>query len=717
MTVSKHTKKTLWIVAGFLFCVLVAYSVRTSRYNNEKNNLTSALGYDFVPFTIESAIMYSYAHDVATGKGIPEYDQKLVGMENYKVSEQISLGMEYFLGWGYRLKNLFWDSRENGKKMRSPYEDDPDFTNWLRFQIRLWTSWTTGFIFLWLIFMRCPWYFALFGGLVHSFSPAAIARYTGQDLVRGQFSLPLITGTFMMAYWTLTKPKRWKFLVLGLIAFLAISTWDMTQICFGLWALVELIRILAGGVGNKKRRHVWLVIFIAMVLAGILVPYHRAHHLLLSPTVLILLPTVIVCYSLPHSYSLKKRWAMLALSFVAFVVIWKIAVAVGDFGGNYGHFGELLKAKLAFWNVKPAKPDLLSFDARVLWTPSMQSATWLDAKMLFPGAGYCLLLALLVLLCMKRGRFMLRQHLGRSLFPLIMTCLYFIGFVYIYRYHVFAILFMTLSVAFLCADLARVFRSKTVTGVLIMLALIGVVLEVKMTYRLERKYLIDGYLKETCGLIKWFRQEGVENQPMLADFGLSPMLKAYCQSKILLQPKYELKQNRDNYQRFVNTVYHGTEVDMNKFCSDTKMDFFIFDRGYGPHAPLHIYSPRYFAAAYKIKRETPSHQFFFQPDKSRWFYRIEPPAAFAFTKPKYSVFRVITPEQRMDSMKLTFKGMQALQEGKRKTARKCAKMAFYLDPNSDQAYRLYATVFERVPRIHLSGYKKIKKREKHELGK
>ncbi len=55
---------------------------------------------------------------------------------------------------------------------------------------------------------------------------------------------------------------------------------------------------------------------------------------------------------------------------------WSHTVNTPEYASNYSHFAEVMKAKLEFFNVKPADPAKLSYDARMLWTPSMHSATW-----------------------------------------------------------------------------------------------------------------------------------------------------------------------------------------------------------------------------------------------------------------------------------------------------------------------------------------------------
>ena len=64
-----------------------------------------------------------------------------------------------------------------------------------------------------------------------------------------------------------------------------------------------------------------------------------------------------------------------------------ICVKTPRYVSHYSHFGDLTAAKLKFNNIKPRDPDLLTYDARMMWTPSMHSATWKIAIGFFPSPG------------------------------------------------------------------------------------------------------------------------------------------------------------------------------------------------------------------------------------------------------------------------------------------------------------------------------------------
>ncbi|OGV51708.1 MAG: hypothetical protein A2017_10220 [Lentisphaerae bacterium GWF2_44_16] len=708
----------------FLFSVLCAFFARTWHYNGEADSIAAAIGDkpvplsgilnrfnpflrdNFVPFTIESAIMYSYTHDLAKGKSIAGCDKSLLGMDDIPVAGQMSLGLEYFLAYGYKLKKMFFTPSGT----TSLYEDDPDFTNWIRFQIRLWTSLTAGFIFLWLIIVRCPWYFAIIGAMLHAFSPAAIARYTAQDLVRGEFCLPLITASFMLAYWAFRRSSPLKLILLGMTVFLAVATWDICQICFGLWAVFEIVRLLCGAVINVKRRNAWTVIFIAVVMAGLFVPYHQTHRLLCSPLIIILLPLILSIYFFGKG-AYFRRLTVFVISLVFLCGAWYTTLKFNSYSGNYSHFAELMKAKIKYWNVKPLDPEKLNFDARMLWTPSMHSVnkyTWQETKYFIPYPLIALALLLAASVFAPLVRKNIRRGLGASFFPLFMTTVYFIAFIYIVRYHVFCVLFLSVALPLVLYRCVRSFNGYTAKLVVVIIVLFFLSAEIQLSFMLSRKYGIGGSFKESAGLIDWFRKSDMKDKNILADMTISPMLKAYCGAKILLQPQFELGKTRKYVEDYINIMFHGTEEELNKFCLRNGIEFLLYDYSYSYIAQLHIYSNRYMAAASKVNRKSPAYIMYHKPVSCKWFYYIEAPPEYSFTKNAYRLFKVISPADRMKALRLSVQGEDAYRKGNSDTARHLAEEAFFTDPAYEPCYVLYFNAFGKIPKPSLSDFAKAK---------
>jgi hypothetical protein len=459
---SEKKSGRLFLFLLFIGIFIFSFSMRTFIFEREKERI--AVCYKdmpqpktgpFIPFFIESAIMYSYAADVASGRGIPKYDRCLPASGNVRVCEQDTVGIEYFLGYGYRLKNLIFPSPKLKPDVQV-YEDNPYFTNWARLQMRLWVSILPSLIFLFLIVVGCPWGIAIIGGILTVAAPAAIALYTGQDIVRGNFCMPILMSSFVIGYWYLGRPSNKKLVFLGITVFFATATWDVAQICLGIWGLSEIIRIICGGKTNRKRIKLWVVIFAAVILAAVLIPYHRVHRLAFSPLVLCIIP-MIVFASLPRfRNSYRNRLIVIVVSFVVTVALWWTISRISSFSENYGHYGRLLLAKLHYLNVKPENPLLLDFDSRILWVPAMHSADRLILREFFPFAIYAVpLLMIMAFFSGKNRKLFFSIDMPRLYFPLFMTVFFFTAFIFVVRYHSFAILFLGILLPMLFHDWLR----------------------------------------------------------------------------------------------------------------------------------------------------------------------------------------------------------------------------------------------------------------------
>ena len=283
---SKH-RNGLLLFLLFWVCVFTAFAVRTYHYNTAVYELNAMIedipvkerdpepGFfkkflpyyhkNFSPFTIESAMMYSYSKDIALGKGVRKEDPALCGIEDIPPYAQMNMGLEWFLGWGWKIKNAIFPDSEASPRQEL-FQDYPYMAQWMSSQLRFWASLTSGFVFLWLIMLRCPKLPALYGGLLHAVSLAAVARSTGQDFVRGEFCIPLITATIVLAYSIYKKPAAWKYVLIFLTAFLAFVTWDLCQMLFGTWICFELLRFFLGRPMPAPRRNAWICIAAAILL-------------------------------------------------------------------------------------------------------------------------------------------------------------------------------------------------------------------------------------------------------------------------------------------------------------------------------------------------------------------------------------------------------------------------------------------------------------------
>ena len=193
---------------------------------------------------------------------------------------------------------------------------------WMSGQLRFWASLTSGLIFLWLIIMGCPKFFATLGGLLHAVSPAAIARSTGQDIVRGEFCIPLIIGAIVLLYSICKAPRLWKYILLFAVTALAFAAWDLCQMLFGTFAVYEILRFVLGRRMTKPRLYAWCAIAGGILFNIAFVPFNQVYSLWRSQTVWTALPVLFLAFA-AYWFCPKIKaalWRRLAAALGAFLV-------------------------------------------------------------------------------------------------------------------------------------------------------------------------------------------------------------------------------------------------------------------------------------------------------------------------------------------------------------------------------------------------------------
>ena len=113
------------------------------------------------------------AKDIADGKGVPAHDPRLAYLPDVPPYAQMNMALEWLLGWSYRVKCLvFPPEKPSAGELR--FQDNPDFAAFTAWNVRLWTAFIPGLIFLWLVLLRTPTGLAFAGGMLHAVAAAAI---------------------------------------------------------------------------------------------------------------------------------------------------------------------------------------------------------------------------------------------------------------------------------------------------------------------------------------------------------------------------------------------------------------------------------------------------------------------------------------------------------------------------------------------------------------
>ncbi len=684
---------------AFVFCVLFAFFFRGCICDREIAAVKAKAGADFAPFEVEGAIMYSYINKIADGRGIPEYDPRLKLTHGFRVNEQMSLGLEYFLGWGLRLRRVCVKKKIPAN---NDYETDPAETAWMITQLRLWACLVPGFIYLWLVFVNCPWYIALLGGILCAVAPASVARHTGQLLLKGTFALPFLAAT--LAFFALAfKSKGIMPIILVMVsAFCATVFWDASQLVLAVWAGFEIVRWMIYG-SSERRRQVFTAVYAALIIAAVTSPYNRAHYAVLSPALLILWPTLTGLHFTGYD-SLKKRILAGCILFGGLTLLHTGIVYNSNFAKTYSHFSSLAKAKLLYLNIKPPDPGKLSFEQRFLWTPALHSATWKITNTLFPYAFWIFLLLAFWGICFRKVRTYIIEKSNYSLVPVAMTLTFFIFYIFFVRFHVFSALALNVAFSLLVYNWYQAAGKHWSRILVLLLALSVVTAEGMYTLTLRRNYKYS-YFRESASMIKWFRKTGVTDRVFLADMEISPLLKAYCGAAILMQPKFELVEIRENMKEYINLMFHGSERDFADYCAEHEVDFVVFSRG--KVAPMHKFSYRYMANAKKIETKSIAYLMDCHPRSMRFFYEIVPPDEFKVLSNCYRIFKVIRPDKRRTASYAADLALEYYHVGKLELAQKLAKTAFLTNPKSKKTYLAYYRVMGRIPKPTLATFCKF----------
>lgn len=661
-----------------VFCVIVLVAFLTRSYDCARESVKYN---EFMPFTLECAMMYSYSWDIARDGKLPKYDDSLVGQENVATDSQMSISLEYFLGYGYRIKEFFSLFTKNTQGSfianNSSYNINSSFVDWIRIQLRLWISLSAGLIFIWLLLLNSSYLFSVLGGLLFAVAPAAIARATGQDIIRENFAIPLILLTFVAYYWYVLKTSsKTKLILLAFATALALVSWDMTQLCFSLWGICEFVLALFSKEDSRKKFRAWAVIFVVCIICGLFNPYLFSHNLIYSPLVVIVIPSLLIALGFKN----KRLLARIILSFAALAVLvalWFMVIKNLGFSGNYSHFYSLLLSKIKFSNIHPIDPSLLDFDSRILWTPALHSAT----KSIYWNLFHFVMPVFAVLgffaLVLRKAR----KNLNSSkLTPIVLGLFFFMLFVFMVRFHALAIPFICVGIVVLADAICGGYERKFIRWILIFLLLVLIGYEVAFFMRMERSYNDDA--KSQLVLIKELNGASVKNKVILSNFTLSPMLKAYCGAKIVLQPKFEMKGARDAVENYLFLMYHGTEYEFMEFCRKYKVEYFIFDRGMMDGGLnerfLHPWSSRYVANAQVIGKTAPVYLFDNKPETLTYFYFVD--GQENSNQNRFMVFKVIYPEDIKRAYSLYFKA----ENSSGTNALKPIKEAFELNPASPE---------------------------------
>ncbi len=632
-----------------------------------------------LPFNLESALEFRYVRMLFAGQSLPDVDDKIQVPGGLRVRETYTLGAEYVYALAARAFPAGMDLAARTRWVAA---------GWFCLGIPLLS------LGLWW-WLKSAWAAGI-GGAYYAVSLASVMRSTGEELSHENFALPILIGSLALSALAEGRRSAGAFLSCALLSAVllawALASWDLVQFYVLVWAILHAGRLLRGTYfDSPRRRQAWGLALLSLAAAGLLNPYLRAHGFLASPAMLLAYGTAAglgldralaggrARISLPWT-GWRRRLA-LALPTAAALALGLLLA--GAYAGAYGHFWELLQAKLVFFNRKPADPGLLTFAQRILWAPALNSATWRLTASLFP-ATLPLFVLTAIVICVRA-----RWRSDPKLIHLLWLCaLSLPAYILFVRFHVFVIIGFSALLGW-AAWWASDFRAAEPDGgspglggwvrrgAVLALLLAGVGVEAaNVLHDPVRWGANPGYGPQKKELVQWLVEHQVTD-PVLANFGISAFLLAYADCPIVLHPKFESEEARRRVQAYGEALFLGNEARFRDWAEPYGAAWYVHSLGeFAARQPE--LQMRYHVNALCPPETAAARLFETHPGNGRYFQWL-------WGNGKYRVFRIIRRADEREAGRIAGEAEADLARGALADADLKAGLALLYDPHSVRA--------------------------------
>jgi MFS family permease len=663
-----------WVAVGMGLLLLYTLALGARRAVLEAQY--ARLG-DDLPFTLESALYYRRVKMVYDTGTLPRRDISIQFPEGLDVRRTYTVGSEYVFAALARL-----------------WPDSVPVPNRIRWIESGWFCLAVPLLALGLFGATRSWWGAGVGASFYAVAISSVMRSTGQELSHENFALP-----FLVAHWAADMAGRrtlgtWsgRLGLLGSAFFLglALCAWDLVQFYIALRFLCATADAVRGRMpwGSREGWRHAAELF-ALMLVGLLNPYHRAHGWLWSSTMWL----GYAAWAVTAYDAWRARRAQPAMPLRARCGLWAGLVAAGLVltvvsvpGASYGHFGELMWAKLRYLNHKPEDPGLLTFEQRIMWVPALHSATWALQRMLFPVMLYLTLPAAALIYAQSRK---LPGHgWGRLLFFFFASV---VAFTFFARFHVFLAFFSAALLGLAAAWAAGSRRWVGWAAALVMGS--GLLVEAAHTLQHpERWGRTNVYYKEMDELAEVLAAQ-VAPDPVLANFGVSAYIATYGKCAIVLHPKFEDAALRQRVKEYGEQLFLGTERSFRDWADHLGVQYYVYAKGEFSRESPEL-QMRYFVNALQPPADAPARRFEFEPDRLDYFQLL-------WSNHKYALYKMLTRADEAMADRAATRAAQAFEQGRLEDAEQACAEALQIHPRHTRAIELIAHVTE----LRASGFR------------
>lgn len=617
-----------------------------------------------LPFTLEGALNFRRVEQVFMTGTLPRRDPQVEYPQGVVIRETDTVGEEYVYA---ALAKLFPGRVSLADRVR-----------WLE---PAWFCLGIPLLALWIWWWRRSRAGALLAGGFYAVALSSVIRSTGQELSHENFALPLLIGH--LAFDALaddqTRGRVGRGVAAGLSAILlacALMTWDMIQFYVGMWMVysaVRFFRAAKSGLASLEVR--WSLSFGVLFVAGLMNPYLRAHGYLVGPVMCLGYGMLLLAWvqRVTRRGGCAPWWGRTPVMLLLMLLpALAVMVLPGIARESYGHFGELLAAKIRFLNMKPEDPSRLTFNQRIMWVPALDSANVALTRMLLPAILSLSLVSAFLLL--RRSHTQPGSKLKRLLFFYGISL---VAFVLLVRFHVFLAVFASalLGVAAAWAWQRGVWSRRIAAVVLACGLMLEAVHVVRQPERWGRTLV---YYQEIEELIRWLK--GVRPEPVLANFGISASILTYGQCPIVLHPKFESREIRSRVQGYGENLFKGQEKGFRDWADQYGVKYYVYAMGeFSPVAPRQ--QMRYFVDELDPSTNCPAWMFEFRPEALKCFRLL-------WGNRKYRVFRMIGREDEVRARQYARGAAEELAQGNLQGAEDNAASALLINPGDEAAQRV-----------------------------
>ncbi len=609
---SKHLK-TQWIriLIYVLLLLLFIAAVQDKNYQYSTREVYR-LPDDAGAFWTEAAFHYRHARMVKEGIGLPSLDKQIQYPEGIEVWKYCTPVMDWFYGTLYRAGLDFGLSFQ-------------------RFVVEAQHVWSTLSLFAIFLGGLALWrnhWGALLAAAFYAFSLGHMDR--SSLYLRENFALPLLwlhLALLLMAARSKTKSKNiWLSLGSSSFLILAFASWHVSRFYFLLLIgglIVTQLPLRGKSIIKEEHfqniRRTLLIMTVANILAGLLLPMLKVTHFLYDPAMMMSYALLLSYYLLPRMSRLKGRTFFL-VSIVILAIFFSTSYALQRAEGSYSHVEELLKAKIHFLGILPEDPSLLSFEARAMWNGPFKSPS-LEYFLLVALPGI-LLLGLVVVMMVKDWR----QDKGNRLAVLIafLALLSIMGFMLVLRAHVL----MHIPIAMLATRMGfSKLKKYQIAGILVLAGFIVAHVFLLMSSRITVMQPSAAILRS---LTHYIQQETSEDAVFACEFNLGPTVACDADRAVLLQSKFENRTIRKKVQELYEAIFEDEET-LLKVCQKYGATHFIL----GADTVLNTSkeSMRYLSGKRNITKKMVAYQMHFDESQLQHFQIV-------FQNVQYRIFQI-----------------------------------------------------------------------------